>query len=165
MLYNVSLRIPIFDPSQNRFQNARSILPQFFKREKRGLLSNLDDLVRDSFEKRKSTVLENGGGKGAYAGCPAISGNNFVVNCVTGCRPRVFSRCAVSSMPFHNPLSCFPTAYPDRIFLANGRGVAMQKLSGFDRCHAARLVSHCSTEIFHPVGGTIGRERLLCVYM
>lgn len=29
----------------------------------------------------------------------------------------------------------------DRIFLANGRGVAMQKLSGFDRCHAARLVA------------------------
>lgn len=139
--------------------------PNFSKEKKGGFFRRSRSRFVREETKRKSTVLENGAGKGAYAGCPAISGNNFVVNCVTGCRPRVFSRCAVSSMPFHNPLSCFPTAYPDRIFLANGRGVAMQKLSGFDRCHAARLVSHCSTEIFHPVGGTIGRERLLCVYM
>ena len=51
------------------------------------------------------------------ATCLAISGNNFVVNCVTGWRLRVFSVAPFrffSPAPLHepgNPLSCFLNAF------------------------------------------------------
>lgn len=64
--------------------------------------------------------------------------------------------------PFHNPLSCFPTACLARSYLSRQwtrRGDAkIKRFRSLSRRSSRRIVLR---EIFHPVGGTIGGERLL----
>lgn len=107
----------------------------------------------------RGTVLENVG-RDASQLVEIIS--SLIASRAAG---RVFSPVApflTCLEPFHNPLSCFPTAYLARSYLSRQwtrRGDAkIKRFRSLSRRSSRRIVLQ---EIFHPVGGTIEGERLL----